>query len=129
MGTNPSAVVEPLPNPSVPEVQQQQDITPIMPLPVVHDGPINTQQLPSRMGPIITQALSTATAHVLGQDEKRRRTVCICDVDWLVSRTSSGVAAPWYAKVPLVLENADSLYAKVSTGTGTLTVVTEMWAD
>lgn len=128
MGTNPNTNIdEDPPYPSVPDLQQREILAPA--LLVKPDGPVLTHQLPSRTGPMSSVPLGTTLAHILGPDEKRRRTVLICDVDWLVSRASSAAGVPWYAKVPLVLESCDAVYAKVSTGTGTLSVIPEMWAD
>lgn len=127
MGTTSTEYVEDLPNPSVPDLQQREILAPA--LLVKPDGPVLTHQLPSRVGPMASVSLGTTLQHILGPDEKRRRTILVCDVDWLVSRSSSSPGVPWYAKVPLYLESCDAVYAKVPTGTGTLTVVPEMWAD
>lgn len=128
MGTAPTTeVFEDSPHPDVPEVQQRERLSPS--IPVCQDGPWTTQQLPARSAPFAVVPLSTTTAHILGADLRRKRVVLICDQDWLVSRSSSAQQVPWYAKVPLVLESCDAIYARVASSTANLTVIPENWAD
>ena len=120
--------IEDLPNPDLAELQQREVLAPV--LLVRPDGPVSTQPLPARTGPIETNPLTTTFQRVLNRDFKRSRAVLICDVDWLISRSNNAAGgAPWYAKVPLVLTHRDDAYAAVPTDTGTLTVITEIWAD
>ncbi len=124
MGTQ--VVVDP-PEPELGEVLQEPGLATI---PVSVGGPVQTRALPSRIGGASKEPLTTSFSNVLYADLKRRRAVLIADVDWEYSRTgNSGSGVPWYAKVPLVLEHADSVCARVPTGTGTLSIVTETWAE
>lgn len=125
MGTG---IIEDPPNPDLDTLLQREDFGPA--LPVRHDGPVTVHQLPARSGPIIKTALTTDFQHILGADEKRKRVVLVCDVDWELSRSgATGSGCPWYAKVPLAIEHCDKISARVPTSTGTLTAVTEIWAD
>lgn len=114
--------------PDVPELLQR-DVVEYPSVPVRLDGIVVVQLAPSLRGPAFVQALSTTFQHVLGADPKRRRTILLGDADWLYRTSTSGVGVPWPLDVPLVLEHADHIYAAVPTGTGTLTVITEVWAD
>lgn len=122
------SVVEPPPNPEVEDVQQREILEPAL---LVHqDAPWRTIELPARTGPMLTEALTTGFAKVLGANEKRKAVTLICNVDWEISRTgaaNSGV--PWYAKVPLSIGHCDTIYARVPTSTGTLSVIAEVWPD
>lgn len=119
-------VAEPGPFPDI-DTQQQipAPALPMVPVPVTITGPSATLRLPNRQGPAITAALTTTIQHVLGQDTRRARTTLICDQDWRYSTVGAGSGVPWYAKVPLVVEHCDAIYASVPTGTGTLTVIAE----
>jgi len=105
---------------------QEQTIPDQLPaVPVTIIGPVPVVHLPSRKGPVLKNALTTAGQHVLGPDPRRCRATLICDVDWQYSQQIQGTGVPWYSKVPLVITHADAIYASVPTGTGTLTVICE----
>ena len=91
--------------------------------------PIRATDLPSRVGPMAKLALTTTFQRLYGPDLKRKRTNLICDTDWEISRSgATGSGVPWYAKVPLVVEHADTVWARVPTSTGTLSILPEYWA-
>lgn len=116
------------PDPELGEVLQEEPTLPTLPVNV--NGPVQTRQLPSRIGGSIKEPLTTAFSRVLYADLKRRRAVLVADVDWEYSRTgNSGSGVPWYAKVPLVIEHADEVNARVPTSTGTLSIIAETWAE
>lgn len=127
--TDPTAVryVEDPGMPDVPELLQRDVELPAVP--VRHDGPLIVQIAPSLRGPAFSMALATTFQHVLGADPKRRRAVLLADEAWLYRTATSGGGVPWPADMPLYLEHADQVYAATPTGTATLTVITEIWAD
>lgn len=104
--------------------QEQAAALPMVAVPVKVEGPVVVMTLPSRMGPAFFHTLSTVMTHILGPDKRRKRVTLISDVDWVYSQQMQGGGVPWYAKVALVLEHADVIYAK-SANAGTLTVIAE----
>jgi hypothetical protein len=116
------------PDPALEDVLQEP--AGLLTVPVAVEGPVHIRVLPSRIAGAQKEALTTSFSPVLYADLKRRRATLICDVDWEYSRSgSSGSGVPWYAKVPLVIEHADTVNARVPTSTGTLSIVTETWAE
>ena len=113
--------------PDVPELLQREPVYPAVP--VKMEGAVTAHQLPAKRGPAFTQDLSTTFQHVIGADLKRKRMLLISTVAWLYRTSTTGVGVPWPANVPLELTHADHVYAAVPTSTGTLTVITEVWAD
>jgi hypothetical protein len=124
---------------SIPPQPDEADLLqvelPLEVVPVKHDGPVFTHELPSRVGVSGSVGLTTAWVKVLYKQLQRKCAYLICDVDWHYiaggpgTITGTGPAvAPWYAKVPLPLHHGDEVWAKVPTSTGTLTVLEEIWA-
>lgn len=108
-----------------PDIDTQQQTPDALPaVPVVVQGPVTVVQLPRRKGPAFLQALTSTMTHVLGPDPRRCRVTLICDQDWNYSTQRNGSGVPWYAKVPLVIEHADAVYASTSSA-ATLTVIPE----
>lgn len=119
-----------VPPPSLDEIQQV-DERPTLALPAVPvevTGPVNTHELPSRLGVVFDLPLTTAWQMVLGEDLKRKRLVIVCDADWQVSHAGRG-GGRWPANVPLVITHASPVYALKGTNPGTVTVIPEEWAD
>jgi hypothetical protein len=114
------------PQPELDEIQQREIVHPAVP--VKHVGPITTHELPARVATIFDFGLTTTWQNVLAEDPKRKRTILICDQDWVVSHAGRG-GGTWFAKVPLVLQNVSAVYAKVGSSTATLTVIPEEWGD
>ncbi len=127
--TDPTAVhyVEDPGMPDVPELLQRDVDLPAVPVRV--DGPLIVQLAPSLRGPAFPMTLGTVFQHVLGADPKRRRCILLADEAWLYRTSTSGGGVPWPADTALYLEHADQVYAATPTGTATLTVITEIWAD
>ena len=117
------AVQDP-PAPDLAETQQR-DI-PYQAVPVCVDGPVRTQAQPARMGPVQTYILESAEQQVLSNDLRRSRATLVTSATWNYLRKKGGTPAPWPANVPLILLHADEVWAS---GTTTLTVITEMYAD
>lgn len=119
------------PQPLLEELHQLEPevVLAVPPVVVKTDGPVLTHELPARLGVVAEFGLTTTWILVVGVDLKRKRLTLVCDVDWRVSHSQSSTGGTWPADVPLVLSHASAVYAKVSTGTGTLTVIPEEWAD
>lgn len=118
--------LEDLPNPSVADVDQRQQLPGI---PVTQTEPLRVQVLPPRTGGVWGFALSTTLEQILFEDNRRRRAVLVADSDILIAHGSSAACNWWPARVPLVHENAGPLWAKVGSGSANLTVVSDFWAD
>lgn len=122
-----AVAIEDPPRPELPELQQRE-----LPYPAVavqHEGPIHAQVLPSRAGPAFTVALSTTAHHVQGNDPRRARTLMISAVAWRYHRGRSGEGVPWPANVPMEITHHDEVWASVPTDVGTLSVISQYWAD
>jgi hypothetical protein len=119
--------------PAFPALVDQEQIEaprlPMTPVPVAVAGPVVTMRLPARSGSPMFHDLTTSMAHILGPDMRRTRVTLICDADWRYAIGQAGNGVPWYAKVPLVLEHADAIYARVPTSTGTLTIIPEFTGE
>lgn len=117
---------------AIPDVDQlrQTEHDELPAVPVRQVEPVTVHALPSRVGPMFADDLTTAFAKILPADPKRKRATLLGSAAWEISRSgsvSSGV--PWPASVALVIEHCDTVYARVPTSTGTLSVITEVWAD
>lgn len=106
-----------------------QEDTEVIAVPVTHDGPITTHELPSRGGPVLDFELTTVNQLIIGADLKRKRVTLVCASAWRVSHSMNSAGAPWPANVPLVLHHAGPIYASVAANTAVLTVIPEEWAD
>jgi hypothetical protein len=123
-------------NPTLPEEQQRElDYAAVR---VQVEGITATQRVPSRRVVCSNEPLSVQPApatRVLTEDLSRRRASLIlrsgtATDQVLYQSNSSGQAVAWPANVALVLEHCDEMWAVVPSGqTGTLTVITEHWAD
>lgn len=105
-------------------------------VPVKPVGPTTVTELPARCGAAFSMTLPAPgtgenyPVFVLGFDARRKRVVLICDQDWLYARKDSDKnGVPWPKSVPLVLEHCDDIYARVQSTGGTLSVISESWAD
>lgn len=97
-------------------------------VPVRHDGPLEVHELPSRVAVVSDFGVTTTWQRVLGADLKRKRVTIVGDQAWVVSHGPFG-GGTWPANVPLVWCSASQVFAKVGTGTATLTIINEEWAD
>lgn len=125
--------VEPPATPELDELQQQRPPK-LTVVPVEVHGPVGVHEQPSRRGPAFTASLNTTMIHVLGEDLNRKRAVLMLRsataTDFFLyatNRSSAGV--PWPANVPLELTHCDTVYAGMQSGTGTLSVITEVWGS
>jgi hypothetical protein len=121
--------------PDVDEVVQEEPTeTHIQPVPVTIEGPVRVQELPSRVASTRSYILSTTPEQILGADPRRRRAllVGVTNIIWL-GTTPNDVTGPYPfalpVGVPIVLEHQAPIYAASATGTATLSMVVENWAD
>lgn len=120
------------PRPPADEVMQRPESP--RPLPVRHDGPVTTHELPSRFGITVTETASTTAQQVLGADRGRKRATLISTDNAFrvhVQRTAQGPAntATWPANVPLIITHCAPVSISTASGTATVSIITEDWAD
>lgn len=122
---------------STPELEDLQQLPEEhIKVPVRVVDPVQVQQLPSRHG--VSRSFGTAATDgepvpLLGADLRRRRAVIIAASASIYvgerEMVKSGAAAIWPAGVPLVIEHTEQVYARAATGTATVSVISENWAD
>jgi len=122
---------EEAPHPELDDVMQRP-AEPVA-VPVVHEGPITTHELPSKLGTTFSVTASVSTQVLLSHDRMRKRaTIISTDNPFLISVARSingtGVAALWPANVPFIYTSESELTVATSTGTAAVSVVTENWA-
>lgn len=104
----------------------QEDPTPwalpLGPIPVVLEGPVGVQHIPSRAAGGFQRKVSTSDAAVqlLGADPRRRVARIVSDLAFLYATDQASVAqgtAPlWPADVPLYLTHGEQLWLKTQAG-------------
>ena len=116
--------------------QEEGDAPALLDRPVLvrQDGPVTVHDLPSRVGVMRSITLTTAVEQILGRDPRRKAAVLLAfdQAVWYgnsSSEVSQGNAAKWPALLPLELRHSDRVFAAAVTGTTTLTVLVEDWAD
>ncbi len=121
-------MTEHLPEPELEELQQHDVPIPAVPVNVI--GPVTVHELPCKSGPAFATTLTTDFQKILYTDLKRARANLLCTAAWQYSKSgAAGSGVPWPVAVALVIEHADSVYARVTSETATLSVITEVWAD
>jgi len=124
------------PRPEVDAVMQRdQDGTCI---PVEVTGPVTTHELPSRGATTMIEIAGVQPREILGANRSRKNaTLLSTDAPFYVAYSrnpplNSGpapVAALWPINVPLVIGHCDWVTIFTLTGTATVSVLTEDWAD
>jgi hypothetical protein len=134
MTTHPggSEVMEPLPNPSVDEVNQETYPGPA--LLVTMAGPTTVAELPARHGAAFTHTATAALTKVLGgPDEKRKRVVLDAAVSFKVAFTPTGqgmlVHAGLNNTARLELTYIGPVYLATLVDPADVGVLVEYWAD
>lgn len=118
--------------PELQDVTQRQDLPLPVTVPVKHDGPLPTQELPAVLGTAEQWPITTTAQVVLTKSQTRKRAILIStDNPILILARRSNVGtmtgALWPANVPLVYTAQSELSVCVATGTATLSVITEDW--
>lgn len=131
-GTPPPGVVMPQ-FPDLPEVLQRPEEPATLTVPVQHDGPVHTQELPSRLGTAFTIFATTAPqVAVNGSPLRKKATLISTDSAFLIlprrANIGTGTGAPWPANIPFVYTAESELSVATTTGTATISVITEDWA-
>ncbi len=123
--------VEEQAHPGLDEVLQRPE-APIA-VPVKHNGPVQTHELPSRFGTCFSVPVTSTPQQILGADRQRKRAVLIGDAPFLVSISRSivgtGTAALWPANVPLELRHCDAVTLATQSLPANVPVITENWAE
>lgn len=125
-------VVDPA-HPDLSEIMQRPEPAAPVPVPVRHEGPMPTQELPAVLGTAEQWAITTVPQVVLTRSRTRKKATLIStDNPILIMPRRSNIGtmtgALWPANVPLVYTAETELSVVVSTGTATLSVITEDWS-
>lgn len=120
--------------PDTHEVLQEEPYTMPVTGSVTITGPVRTQALPRKGAGTLTKTLTTTEGQVLTADHRRGRTVLLGDADFLVAFSQASCQADtsmaaWPANVALVLTGTTEVWAKAATGTVSLSVLIERWAE
>jgi len=118
--------------PELQDVTQRADFPMPLTVPVKHDGPLPTQELPAVLGTVETWPITTMPQVVLTRSQTRKRAILIStDNAFLVlprrSNIGTNTGALWPANVPLNYTGQSELSVCTTTGTATLSVITEDW--
>jgi|SRR5687767_7171103 len=115
----------------------QEDPVPfaIPSVPVRVEGPVTTQQIPSRAGASFSRLLLAADvpqAPILPADPRRRIARLICGQPFSIgteqSAVTQGVAAEWPADVVCEITHGEAVWVDVSADAA-ISVMVENWAD
>jgi hypothetical protein len=121
-------LIEDPPNPTLDELQQRD--LPVPSVPVRVDGQVKVYNLPARSGPVVVVDIDTTTTQpILSADPKRSLATLIVDTAWYYKNRSNGQELPWPANVPLVLTHCDEVWARAQSEDGTLSGITEYYAE
>ena len=122
-------------------VEQRDELLelPVPAVPVHVDGPVQTQTLPPRTSVLRTITVTTTPMELLARDLRRQRAVVYSfDQDVIIalrsSEAGSGPAfttagARWPKGSALTLFGASQVWVAAVTGTTSVTIVSESWAD
>jgi hypothetical protein len=121
-------------SPDVADVMQEPEEPFAVVVPVKHDGPIFSQEVPAVLGTTMTVTATTSPQMILGNSHMRKKATLISTDNpfMVVARRNNGTVASanalWPANVPLVYTAQTELSVMTSTGTATISVVTEDWS-
>lgn len=115
-------------------MQRPEDVQRI---PVEVTGPVTTHELPARGATTCTEVATVAPRDILNADRSRKRaTLVSTDSPFYVAYSRNppignpgSVGALWPANVPLIVTHCDWVTVWTPTGTATIGVCTEQWAD
>lgn len=124
-------VVDPA-HPDLPDILQRPEPAAPQPVPVRHEGPLPTQELPAVLGTAEQWPITTVPQVVLTKSRTRKKaTLLSTDNPFLIlprrSNIGTNTGALWPANVPLVYTAESELSVCTATGTATLSVITEDW--
>ena len=114
------------------DVLQAEDAhVPMTAIPVVVEGPTRVQQLPTRSAGMRSYDLTTEPVRVLEGDPRRRQALLSASAAILVGPTQAAANAGAQLQSGNLppLTTSDEVWARAVTGTATLGVINEQWAD
>jgi hypothetical protein len=120
------------------DVLQDQTPDAMLTVPVKHEGPIESIEVPAIGGGMTTVVLDTAGANILKADPKRKLAVIMAlEQDLYLGQDSANVNAggltvpngmEWPKNVPLVISHRDEVWASSKTSTTKVSISIERWA-
>lgn len=119
--------VEDPPDPPLAELQQRD--LPVPAVPVVVEGAVRTHALPNRSGPAFTVPTLVTQEQALAPDPKRARAMLVGTAAWNYRPKKGGNACPIPASVPIYITHAGEVWVDRTSSDGTLTIITEFYAD
>jgi xanthine dehydrogenase molybdopterin-binding subunit B len=120
--------------PDVAAVLQEPDVPYSVTVPVRHDGPVFSQEVPAVLGTTMTVVATTTPQMILGASGLRKKATIIStdNAFMLVARRNNATVASanalWPANVPLVYTAQTELSVATSAGTASISVITEDWS-
>lgn len=119
-------------HPELQDIMQRPEAPLSVTVPVKHDGPLPTQELPAVLGTAETWPITTTPQVVLTRSRTRKKATLIStDNPVLImprrSNIGTNTGATWPANVPFVYTAETELSVCTATGTATLSVITEDW--
>jgi hypothetical protein len=121
-------------HPDVADVLQEPEEPYTATVPVKHDGPVFSQEVPAVLGTTMTVTATTSPQMILGASPLRKKATLISTDNpfMLVARRNNATVvsanALWPANVPLVYTAQTELSVATSTGTASISVITEDWS-
>jgi hypothetical protein len=114
-------------------LQEEPSARTIPPVPVVVEGPIRVQQLPSPVWAMISYAgVTTSAIQIIGGELRRRKATILGSAAIRVGQSSAQAdaqAAPWPANIPLEMTHDGEVWARADTGTVNIMVLVEYWTE
>lgn len=120
--------------PDLPEVMQEPDTPYSQVVPVCHDGPVTTHELPAQLGTTSTYTAGVQPQVVLnGSRMRKRATLISTDNAFMIVARRNNAGTPsanavWPPLVPFIYTAQTELSIATTAGTATVSVVTEDWA-
>lgn len=117
-------------HPELQDVLQRPDTPMSVTVPVKHDGPLFTQELPAVLGTSTQYVLTTSGEKVLNASPFRKRaTIISTDNPFLImprqSNVGTNTSALWPANVPFIYTATSPLWLATPAGAATVSVITE----
>ena len=116
------------PSPDLDEVQQREHYA-VQAVPVCVEGVTAVVLAPARSGSVLLEHLTTDLVRVLHTDPKRAAATFIGADAWTMGNKAGGTQCPIPADVPVRVQHCAEVWAAAATGTTTLTIITEVWAQ
>lgn len=119
-----------------PEEVLQEEETPIRtgaPVPVVVEGPVRVQTLPSPVWAMLSYAgVGTTPIQVLAGEPRRRKATIVPSAAARFGASGAQAdaqSAAWPASLPLEMTHDGEVWARADTGTANIFVLVEYWTE